>query len=325
MMIQKMSSSSSSGWSKRCHVLLAALVLVGSLGKSGAFLPARPRSVAMAEEATLSSPLARLHVPRTGSARNAKQVLHATNDDNSDGAEATQQSFFNFNPLYGALWVGFLAYGIFFSPGELLDLGDTKMIEGFISDPTNAQGGMNPLFFAVFNALGVMPIVMAQLALPQGSKQGVPAAPFVVGSLGAGFGALGLYLTLRAPPVDTKTKAEASWITANVLDNKLANWLTVVLCGSVLITSGILSSPNDFAGILESYLGLASTSKFVSVSSVDLSVLTIAAAALIPQDLRLRKAGGDNSNATLIAASTLLLPVVGAALYCALRPPLPEE
>jgi hypothetical protein len=302
-----------------------AMLFLCLLGKTGAFLTISKgfRSVVV-PQTTLTLPSSKFSPTAHPMDRRPAhiKILHAAN--NGAGAE---QSSLNFNPLYGALWILFLGFGLFLSPGELLDPTDTIIIEGFINDPSNASGAMNPLFFAVFNALGVMPIVMAQLILPQGSKQGVPAAPFLLGSFAAGYGSAGLYLTLRAPPVNTKNKTEASWITANVMDNKIANWIVVALCGSVVVTSGILSSPDGLTNILESYQLLASTSKLVSVSSVDLLILNVVAATLIPQDYRLRKADGEGKNGmvSLMAASTVLLPVIGAAVYCALRPPLPEE
>ncbi|KAG7341388.1 hypothetical protein IV203_023340 [Nitzschia inconspicua] len=242
------------------------------------------------------------------------------------GQNIENSSNLSFNPLYGALWATFLAYGIFFSPGEMLDASDTKLIETLIGDPSNANGDINSLFFVVFNALGIMPIVMAQLALPQGSSKGVWAAPFVLGSFGAGFGAFGLYLTLRAPPVESKRKSEASWITANVLESKLFNWIIVILCGTVVASSGILLAVggDGWSTVWDNYLQLASTSKLVSVSSVDLLILTVSAATLIPRDYSLR-GSTDDGKGNAIAAATTLLPVVGAALYCALRPPLPDS
>lgn len=78
----------------------------------------------------------------------------------------------------------------------------------------------------------------------------------------------------------------------------------------------------DAAGTIQAYLDLFATSKLVSASSMDALILNIVAAVLIPQDLKLR--GVEESKAKLIAASTLLFPFLGAAIYCALRPALPS-
>jgi hypothetical protein len=254
-----------------------------------------------------------------------------------DDSAEDSSSFLNINPLYAGLWAAFLGYGIFFSPGQMADPTDTAIIESFINDPTNAAGNLNPLFFIVFNFLGVMPLVMAQLVLPQdnNARSGkISPLPFCLGAMAAGYGSLGLYLGfLRQSPVDTTNKSETTFITRNVMENKVFNWSMLVLCGSAIFSSGIVSQLGDIGPVVSEYSQLASNSKLVTVSSVDLTILTVVAATLIPRDYRVRTQDDDDDddadtaakNANLIAASTVLLPVVGAALYCALRPSLPEE
>ena len=60
------------------------------------------------------------------------------------------------------------------------------------------------------------------------------------------------------------------------------------------------------------------------MSTVDLALLHASAVSLIPGDYRLRAAGDNNETTTMaIAAAAALLPFIGPALYCALRPALP--
>ena len=110
------------------------------------------------------------------------------------------------------------------------------------------------------------------------------------------------------------------------MENKLFSWSLVALLLSLPITTGVLTADS----VLDGYWDLAGQSKLVAVSSVDLLILTAASACLIPRDYQLRTQGDDNdttgsTRATQIAVLTLLAPALGAALYCALRPPLPEE
>jgi hypothetical protein len=120
-----------------------------------------------------------------------------------------------------------------------------------------------------------------------------------------------------------------AWFSRNVLENKVFNWLVVALVVSVPVTTGVLASGlEDWSGAVAGYLDLFGTTKLASISTVDLCILTTAAAALIPRDYRLRVSSEqeeEQKKANWIAASTVLFPVLGAALYCALRPPLPEE
>jgi hypothetical protein len=127
-----------------------------------------------------------------------------------------------------------------------------------------------------------------------------------------------------------------AWGTRNVLENKLFSWGLVALCVSVLAVSGVLvGSENLHPHLLEEYKSLLQSSKFVAVSTADLAVLTISAAVLIPKDYQLRtttttdddddESSLKSNKGPILAATTVLFPVLGAALYCALRPPLPEE
>jgi hypothetical protein len=115
------------------------------------------------------------------------------------------------------------------------------------------------------------------------------------------------------------------WVSRNVLENKIFAWLVVALSISCYISAGVFQG--DPAAMLQGFVAAAADSKLVSVSSADLSVLTIAGAALIRKDFQLRNPddADDTTKATLVAAASLLFPVTGAGLYCALRPPLPEE
>lgn len=238
----------------------------------------------------------------------------------SDDDDETKS--WEFNPLYGGLLVGFLTYGLAFSPGELFSDFDNSIISAYAANPASPEG-INELFLIIFNGLGIMPIVLSQLIFPQGRQKGLYAAPFCLASLAMGYGGVGWYLSLRAPPVDAKSQGETGWVTKNVLENKIVNWGLVALCLSNIVQSGILGL--DFSQVLAGFQELVGQSKLANVSSVDLTILTIAAATLIPRDLKLRDAEIDDQKANLIAASTVLLPIVGAGLYCALRPSLPEE
>ena len=197
---------------------------------------------------------------------------------------------------------------------------DVNILNNYIQNPTHPSG-VNEIFVCVFDALGIMPMVLSTLIFPQGSKQGLPAAPFCASSAALGFGGLGPYLAFRAPPVESKTQADLAWVTRNILENKIFNILIVGLCVSTLVTT-FTDSP-AVSEMWSGYLDVAAQSKLVAVSSVDLVVLTIVGATLIPRDYRLR--GGDEKTGNLIAVATTLLPVLGAALYCAVRPSLPEE
>ena len=250
--------------------------------------------------------------------------------------EAAASFLSKINPLYFGLWTTFLIYGIALSPGQVGDPADTHMIQAYIDDPT-APVGINSFFLIVFNALGIVPLIVAQLACPQGRRTGLPAAPFLAASMGMGFGAAGLYLSFRDAPVSQpKSPSETSWVTRYLLESK---WASVLVLGlfSASIASAVgaaTASGQDWSTILSEYVTLTQQSKFVSVSTLDLIILTIAAATLIPRDYALRVGSGNDEDddddeeplavGTKIATATLVLPILGAALYCLWRPSLPD-
>jgi hypothetical protein len=231
----------------------------------------------------------------------------------------------SFNPLYGSLWAAFLAFGLFLSPGSIGDPADTAILQAYIENPT-APEGINPIFLIIFNSLGVMPLIIAQLACPQGSKEGLPATPFLGAALGMGFGAAGLYLTLRDTPVDRKSQAEASWFTRYILENKITSVIALGLLALGVQPSVSIVDHQGWATAVSEFVALVEQSKFVSVSSLDLAVLTIAAATLIPRDLQLRTPEAETAEVgRTIAILSLFFPIVGAASYCLWRPSLPAK
>mmetsp|Transcript_28554 Transcript_28554/g.42018 ORF Transcript_28554/g.42018 Transcript_28554/m.42018 type:complete len:170 (+) Transcript_28554:142-651(+) len=169
-------------------------------------------------------------------------------------------------------------------------------------------------------------MIMAALIFPQGSEKGLPAGPFAAASFFTGYFGLAPYLTFRAEPMESKTMSELAFI-PRLLENKFVDWGILGLAVSIPVTFGLFSS-GDVSSLLNDYAEMASNSKLVSVSTADLLTLTVAASILIRRDYKLRvDEGRDDTEktATLIAIATALFPVFGAGLYCALRPPLPEE
>lgn len=131
-------------------------------------------------------------------------------------------------------------------------------------------------------------------------------------------------MIFRKGPREKVTRSELGWFVKNILESKVFNKLVIALCAYQYFTMAgpLLDHPGD---VWDDFVTLVSSSKFASVSTLDLFILSLTGASLIPQDYKYRQPDADDSQANLIAASTLVLPLLGAALYCALRMPLPEE
>jgi hypothetical protein len=197
------------------------------------------------------------------------------------------------------------------------------IINAFIADPLHPNTGSS-LFEVVFNTLGLVGLPMACLLMPAAKGQKFSATPFLFGSSLAGYGSLGLYMMTRRPKDDVSVE-DLGWFTKNVLENKIFNWLLVAaLLNIYLITGAGQDLLSDFSGTFDTFLETITKSALGLTSTVDLTILCLTGASLVPEDLA-RRGITEKGKAYTIAASTLLLPAVGTAVYCALRPSLKEE
>eukprot|EP00579_Thalassiosira_antarctica_P032591 CAMPEP_0202001066 /NCGR_PEP_ID=MMETSP0905-20130828/7267_1 /ASSEMBLY_ACC=CAM_ASM_000554 /TAXON_ID=420261 /ORGANISM="Thalassiosira antarctica, Strain CCMP982" /LENGTH=315 /DNA_ID=CAMNT_0048557689 /DNA_START=72 /DNA_END=1019 /DNA_ORIENTATION=- len=248
-----------------------------------------------------------------------------SSNDGSDGNNSDAPGFFSgikISPPYALAYILFLGYAYVRQSSEP-DGASMEIIQQYIADPLNP--GFNELFITIFNLLGLYVVPMACLLMPGAKDQKLPATPFVLGSMFGGYGALGIYASTRTPNASPVSKADLGWFTANILENKLFNYFIALVFSSAYITSGALGAfISDPLQLIKGYGDLFSETAIVSVSSLDFAILTIAAASFIPEDLSRRGYEGKVAP-ELVALCTALLPGVGVALYCALRPSLDEE
>ena len=116
--------------------------------------------------------------------KNKVTTLKATSSEESEG-------FFNgldINFRYALPYIGFLAIGYFMTTAEAPGASQV-VLEKFIVDPISP--GVNELFASIFNLLGTVALPMACLLMPGAKGQKLPAAPFLAGSVFAGYGSVG--------------------------------------------------------------------------------------------------------------------------------------
>ena len=249
-------------------------------------------------------------------------TVYSSNLDAEEESEGGFLAGVSINPPYLLAYITFLGFAFFKSMTEEANASN-EILQQFLADPLNP--GCNELFVTIFNLLGLYFVPIACLLMPAAKNQKLPAAPFLLGSMFGGYGLVGPYAITRTPDATVKTKADLGWITANILENKIFNWFIAAAFTSAYITSGGVNALiSDASGTIDGYGKLFSDTAIASASSVDFLILTLSAASWIPEDLARRNYKGDVAPA-LIAASTALLPGVGVALYCALRPSLDEE
>lgn len=228
---------------------------------------------------------------------------------------------FSINPPYAIAFVTFLSFAFYKSFTEP-NGASMKVLEGFFADPLNP--GCNELFVTIFNLLGLYFVPLACLLMPGAKGQKLPATPFVLASMLGGYGFLGPYMITRKPSMENVKKSDLGWFTANILENKLVNYGLAAVIASAYVSSGFFTALiSDSSQLINGYVDLFSETAIASASSMDFLILTLVAASLIPEDLARRGVKGGTAPYA-VAASTLLWPGVGAALYCALRPELEE-
>lgn len=206
---------------------------------------------------------------------------------------------------FGLLWVGVAIYAFFLAPPNQPDT--FELIKNL---STGNWDGINPLIIALFNIMGIWPMIYSALLFIDGREQKIPAWPFVTGSFGVGAFALLPYLALRQPnPQFTGSKG----IFLKVIDSR---WLGIALLlgTSVLLGFGLLKG--DWADFIEQW----QSNRFIHVMSLDFCLLCLLFPSLLGDDMARR--GLKNSPLFWVVT---LLPLVGPLLYLCLRPSLLES
>jgi hypothetical protein len=202
---------------------------------------------------------------------------------------------------FGLLWLGFVLYAFLLAPPNPPD---TLTLIQHLS--TGQWQGINPLIIALFNIMGIWPLIYSCLLFIDGRGQSMRAWPFAIASFAVGAFALLPYLCLRQPNptfVGEKNRFLQFW------DSR---WLGgAIAMGAIgLLTYGLVSG--DWSDFVQQW----QTSRFIHVMSLDFCLLCLLFPALVGDDMA-RRNWQDQRFFWLS-----YLPLVGAALYITLRPPL---
>ncbi len=205
----------------------------------------------------------------------------------------------------GLLWVGLIVYAFFLAPP---DRPDTWELIQRLS--TGQVGGINPAIVALFNIMGLWPMIYGTLLFADGRMQKIPAWPFALASFGVGAFGLIPYLALRQPNdafAGEKTRL------LRFLDSR---WLGLALAlgAGGLLAYGITTG--NWADFGQQW----QTDRFIHVMSLDFCLLCLLFPSLLRDDMA-RRGLQDQRLFWLVA----LTPLIGSALYLTLRPPLTES
>lgn len=162
---------------------------------------------------------------------------------------------------FGLLWLGFSFYAFVLAPPD-----QGNSLELIQKLATMNWEGINPLVIALFNLMGIWPMIYGSVLFADGCEQKISAWPFA--SLSFAFGAFALlpYLALRQSPQPEL---------AGESNRNLKFWdsrglgLGLLVGGVVLLAFGF--SQGDWGNFVQ----LWQTSRFIHVMSLDFCMLSL--------------------------------------------------
>jgi hypothetical protein len=207
--------------------------------------------------------------------------------------------------IFGSLWVAFSAYAFLLAPPDRPDT-----LQLILDLSTGKWAGINPLIVALFNIMGVLPMIYACLMLIDGKYQKISAGGFTAVSFGVGAFAILPYLALRES-YPTSKEPEVQIDRAGLIKLVDSRWLAIVLSiASIgLLTYGI--TQGNWADFVRQW----QTSRFIHVMSLDFCMLVSLLPVLINDDIQRRNFTNPN-----LIRSLSFIPLLGGLLYLCLRP-----
>ncbi len=205
---------------------------------------------------------------------------------------------------FGALWLGLIIYAFVFAPPDQPDT--LELIKNL---SIGQWQGINPLVVALFNIMGVWPVIYSCVVLIDGKNQKILAWPFAAASFAVGAFALLPYLALREPNqkfFGTKNPL------LKLLDSRLTG-IVLTIGAAILVTYGIRNG--DWGNFVQQW----QTSRFIHVMSLDFCLLCLLFPTLLKDDMARR--GMKNPQFFWLIS---LIPLFGPLIYLCVRPPLLE-
>jgi len=203
------------------------------------------------------------------------------------------------------LWVGFVVYAFAFAPPNQPDT--LNLIQAL---STGNWEGINPLIVALFNIMGILPLLYSCFLYSDGQMQKLPAWPFAAASFAVGAFALLPYLALRQPQ-PTFTGQKNWWL--KLWDSR---WLGGLIAIGAIGLLGYGLTQGNWPDFIQQW----QTSRFIHVMSLDFCLLCLLPTTLLGDDMT-RRGLNDRRLFWIVA----LIPLFGALAYITLRPPLAES
>ena len=201
--------------------------------------------------------------------------------------------------IFGFIWLGFTIYAFVFAPAN-----DPNTIDLIINLSSANFQDINPLIIALFNLMGILPIIYSCFLFFDGRNQKIPAWVFVIASFGVGAFAILPYLALRQP--STVWTGEKNTL-LKVLESPIIGIL-ITISATLLIFWGIYNG--DWSDFIQQW----HSSKFIHVMSLDFCMLCLLLPVIVKDDLARR-----NIDRPFIFWLITLIPLFGTLAYLCSR------
>jgi hypothetical protein len=213
---------------------------------------------------------------------------------------ANAEYYGDFMAIFWLVWAIFTGYAFLLSPPD-----SPTTLQLIIDLSTGKWTGINPAIVALFNLMGIWPMIYAAVMLFDGQPQKFKPRWFCAASFGVGAFAILPYLALRQANPDTNPPATGL---LKILD---ARWFAILLTAGAgaLLVYGI--TQGDWGNFVQQW----QTKRFIHVMSLDFVMLSALFPVLAKDDLTRRR--GESWLWALC-----FIPLVGALAYLCLRPSL---
>ncbi|MBD2292810.1 DUF2834 domain-containing protein [Anabaena sphaerica FACHB-251] len=205
---------------------------------------------------------------------------------------------------FGLLWLGFVSYAFFFAPPDNFP----ETLELIKNLSTGNWQGINPVIIALFNIMGIWPLIYSSVLFIDGRGQKIRAWPFATASFAVGAFALLPYLALREPNQEFVGQKN---LFLKIFDSRITGILLTLGAGVL----AAYSLQGDWTNFVQQW----QTSRFIHVMSLDFCMLSLLFPTLLGDDMT-RRGWKDNQLFWLFA----LIPFFGALIYLCVRPSVKE-
>lgn len=204
------------------------------------------------------------------------------------------------------LWLGLIGYAFLLAPPQQPDT--FELIKRLsIGDWEN----INPLIIALFNLMGIFPMIYACLMFIDGREQKIKAFPFAIASFAVGAFAILPYLALRHSPTDLFQGQKSLLI--KILDSRITG-VFLTIAAVCLLVFGF--SQGDWGDFVRQW----QTNRFIHVMSLDFCLLCLLFPVLLKDDLARR---GIEKNLGIFWLISFV-PLLGPLGYLCSRLPLSD-